>query len=982
VLDIIFLLTPLIIFNQTELLVESFTGNQFPPAGWDTLRSDTVMGNWFRYKYTGQYAPDSFHARVQVYNAQNWQRSGWSILKTVNLDLLSVPVPESLFFWYRFSAYSGNLGPDDTMYIDITNNDITWYNLLKIGESDEDTAWRVLRIDLSPYDTFTNARIRFRYEDRPNDSLAEWNRNFWLDSVKVISCFVDTIPPTVINTTPAQGDTGIDISSSVIIYFSEPIDPFTIIPDAFNVQGKLSGIHPGALSYDSINCSVLFNPDLDFSYAETVYVTVFDTIMDLSGNKLDGDNNGIPGGDYQFCFYTASSQLHLVINELLVDPESFDHNNNGNYGDADEEFIEVFNKEVYSVDLQDFQILDYVGANTLTIMPGFVIPAYGYLLLYASGEAYIISGDLDTLTSGNWHGTWPNLDQNGDTIILLDNSAREVDRKSYLNTDVIRDYSIARMPNGTHTWVNNALPTPGRSNGDIYVWPIAQAFRDLDSNYIPDLMDSVVTITGVVTAPPGIFSNDEAYIQDNTAGVNLYGSFPVTLDYGDSVIATGTVYQYNGKNELTQFTCSLIQHSATLPDPIEIDGVTMGTEQYEGSLVKIKVSYIDAFIFNGDTKYRAWDILNTFFDVWIDKETNIPGSIAPLDTFTLIAIKSQYDRDSIPDEGYELLPRDTSDFSHLTIIPEVKSIKEIQEPGLDGVSSKYVDSLVVVEGVVTGPNYVFSSSNPSFYVQDQTGGINVYNTDGDDAYMTYIDSLGARIRVLGTVTEYNGLTEIANGYGWFKGMDTVPLPKELQSNKFVTEDMEGMLIKLRGVIKTIPYKTGDGYNFDILNGNVGIAIRFTTGSGINPATIKRNEERVFTSIVGQYDPEAPYTTGYQVLLRFPQDIATPDYDTASSVPLIKISGPKTFIPEIGELAEIKINSPIDHQLYLSVYDMNYRSVKELYSGAGGPQVIYWGGKNNNSRPCKLGIYLLNLKAVTPDGESIYKRILIVLGTRF
>lgn len=694
-----------IMIGQANLLNESFTNAQFPPAGWDTLRSDTTMGNWYHYTYTGPSGPDSFQARLRVYDAADTLRTGWSTLKTINLDLTTSPGTESLFFWYRFSQASNNIGPDDTMFIDITNNDSTWSNLLKIGQGADTNVWQIANIDLSTHNSYNNARIRFHYEDQPNDSLNQWNCNFWLDSVRV--------------------------------------------------------------------------------------------------------------------------------------------------------------------------------TNT------------------------------------------------GGAIII----------------------------------------------------PIGQAFEDLDSNYIPDHLNSVVTVTGVVTAPPGIFSDIEAYIQDSTGGVNLFGDFNIPLDYGDSIVANGTVDQYRGKNELTNFTYSLVQQNATIPTPIDINANTLNTELYEGSLVRIKVSYIDAFIFGSNENYNAWDTLDIPFIVRIDSYTDIPGSIAPQDTFTLIGIKGQYTYSSPPNDGYQLMPRATTDFSHL-YEPILYNISDVQSPGNDGVTSKYVDSLVTVEGVITGPNYIFSSGSPSFYIQDSTGGINIYNADGDQSFYNYIDTLGAFIRVTGTVTEYNGLTEIANGYGWFQSTDTVPQPQRLGTNRFLTESMEGSLIEFEGIVRVPPYKTGDGFNIDVLNGDVGMTVRFTAASLINPMSIQKDDERIFTGIVGQYDSEEPYTSGYQVLLRFDHDIRVLGYDSASIQPIIDIIGPKTFIPGIGEQAEILINAPVDYRLDLTVHDMNFRCVKTLYSGAGGPRTIYWDGKNEFARPCKIGIYLLNLKATATTGRSESIRKLIVIGTQF
>ena len=853
----------IVLLSQAPILNESFTNAAFPPTGWDTLRSDTAMGNWYRYNYTGPSGPDSWQARVRVFAASDTLRTGWTTLKTLNLNLTSASGQESLFFWYRFSQDVGNLGPDDTMYIDISNDDVNWSNLMKIGEGADTNVWQTARISLLPYDAYNNARIRFHYEDQPNGMISQFNCNFWLDSVQVIN--YDTIPETV------------------------------------------------------------------------------------------------------------------VLNELLVDPEMFDHNNNSNFSDNDEEFIEVYNKAGSVIDVSNYGIQDVIGSNTLYIPAGFTIPDSGYLLLYASGELYVFEVDADTQATGSWLGTWPDLDNIGDTIRLFDDASYELDSKGYTSNDVFPDLSIARQPNGGYNWVNNAFPTPGRDNDAQYIWSIAYAFRDLDSNYVPDLLDSTVTITGVITAPPGIYSNIEAYVQDYSGGVCLFGDFSVPLNYGDSITATGTVEQYRGKNELADFTYNLIG-SGTLPEPIDINGSILNTEYYEGSLVRVKVSYISGFILEGNQDYVAWDTVNNQFTIWIDSYTNIPGSLAPLDTFTLTGIKGQYTYSSPPNDGYQLMPRDTSGFSHL-FTPDIKDIGEVQEPGLDGVSSKYVDSVVTVEGVLTGPNYIFTAGSPSFYIQDSTGGINVYSPEGDSLFDVYIDSLGARFRVTGTVTEYRGLTEVANGYAWFMGMDTVPVPRQILPNWFLTEGMESFLVEMTGVITSTAYQTGDGFNFDVLNGDAGITVRFTTASGINPQSILKNDKKTFTGIVGQYDAEPPYTTGYQLLLRLPDDIRTPGYDTISAEPLIDLVGPKTFIPSIGEQAQININSPLDYRLELKIHDMSGRLVRRLYSGAGGPNTIYWNGRDDFARPCKVGIYLLNLKAINSAGKSSHERSLIVIGAQ-
>ncbi|UCD05104.1 MAG: lamin tail domain-containing protein [candidate division WOR-3 bacterium] len=854
----------ILLINQTPLLNESFTGTTFPPPGWDTLRSDTTMGDWYRYYYTGPSGPDSYQARVRVYSYLDTLRTGWTSLKTFNINLNDASGQESLFFWYRFSQDTGNLGPDDTMYIDISNDDYTWMNLLKIGQGADTNVWTTARIPLIDYDTYDNARIRFHYEDQPNGYLGSFNCNFWLDSVQVKN--YDTIPETI------------------------------------------------------------------------------------------------------------------VLNELLVKPETFDHNSNNNFQDSDEEYVEIYNKTENQVSVGGYSIVDAAGNDTLTIPMGYTIPDSGFLLLYASGEFLIADRNGITTVTGNWLGSWTTLDDDTDTLYLLDALNNELDEKAYTSTDVFPDCAVARIPDGNFNWMGNALATPGQTNGDQYVWPLAYAFQDLDSNYVPDNIGTAVTITGLITAPPGVFSNSEAYLQDYTGGVCLYGDFPVALDYGDSITAAGIVDQYRGKNEITSFTYSLIMQNATIPEPIDVNGHIMNTELYEGSLVRIKVGYFSGLLLEGNEEYYAWDTLNAQFTVWIDSYTDIPGSIAPTDTFTLTGIKGQYTTATPPDNGYQLMPRSVTDFSHL-YTPTIIEIGEVQKPGPDSVTSKYVDSIVTVEGVITGPNYVFTTGNPSFYIQDNTGGINIYNVDGDTLFNRWIDSVGARVQITGTVTEYRGLTEIANGYGSFIAIDTVPSARQILPNWLLTEGMESFLVEMTGVVASTPYQTGDGFNFDFLNGDAGIAVRFTTASGINPATVVTNTRRHLTGIVGQYDPEAPYNTGYQLLLRFPQDIAEPGYDTVSSAPLLELVTTKTFLPAAGEQAQIKINSPYDYRLELDIHDMSGRMVRRLYSGAGGPNVIYWDGKDDLARPCKIGIYLMNLKAINSDGKSSFVRSLIVIGSQ-
>jgi len=177
---------PLVLFAQTPVLVESFSTSAFPPAGWDTTRSDTTMSYWVRYQTSGAN-PDSHHARVLTYKGTDTLRQGFSELVTPALDLEAAAGGESLSFWYRFSVGSSNLGPDDTISVAIRDDSTGWCGLWKLGTAGQSNTWAIARISLVPFNDYRGARLRFRFDDRPNAGQGSLNRYFWLDSIKVIS---------------------------------------------------------------------------------------------------------------------------------------------------------------------------------------------------------------------------------------------------------------------------------------------------------------------------------------------------------------------------------------------------------------------------------------------------------------------------------------------------------------------------------------------------------------------------------------------------------------------------------------------------------------------------------------------------------------------------------------------------------------------------------------------------------------------------
>lgn len=514
------------------------------------------------------------------------------------------------------------------------------------------------------------------------------------------------------------------------------------------------------------------------------------------------------------------------------------------------------------------------------------------------------------------------------------------------------------------------------ATGFAQIVPIRWVTEDADGDGKPDRSGQTVTVTGIVIAPDSIFDTryTDIYIQDTSGGVNVFSFTFQNADLGDSILVTGRVDWYRGKTEISNADITLLARNRTLPSPRILTCRQANSESYEGELIAISGVKISGLFLASNTNYNLEDSSGTT-QVRIDAQTEIPGYICSPDTFTIIGIKSQYTADtSQPLTGYQLLPRYRNDFSAGAENFPLFTIREIQEPGSDGVTPRLIDNWVRVRGRVTGPARVFTSgSAKSLYLQDATQGVNVYGNAYPDDQAPYLDRLGVEFSVLGKVTEYNGLTEIASGVMWVS--DSVPIPvtpRLLPFNIPLTESMESDLLTVVGDIIFAPVRSGAGYNMVVKNGTPAISVRLNDNAGIQTSWLTPGQRVRITGIVGQYDNEAPYTSGYQLMPRFLEDISdtTAAFPPAAHLQIDSIF-PNPFAPSEGEVATIQLNSPRSgYRLTVVIYDLKGRSRKQLLTNApGGYYDLKWDGTDDLLRRLPAGIYLLNIKASIGDGTT-------------
>lgn len=114
--------------------------------------------------------------------------------------------------------------------------------------------------------------------------------NYWVDVVFATSTGPDTVPPTVLTTTPGSGATGFNPASSVTATFSEAMSASTINATTFELRGPANSLVPATVSY-SANVATL-TPSSPLA-TNTIYLANLkggvNGVRDVAGNPLAAD---------------------------------------------------------------------------------------------------------------------------------------------------------------------------------------------------------------------------------------------------------------------------------------------------------------------------------------------------------------------------------------------------------------------------------------------------------------------------------------------------------------------------------------------------------------------------------------------------------------------------------------------------------------------------------------------------------------------
>ncbi|MCS7229658.1 MAG: FlgD immunoglobulin-like domain containing protein [Candidatus Kryptonium sp.] len=184
---------------------------------------------------------------------------------------------------------------------------------------------------------------------------------------------------------------------------------------------------------------------------------------------------------------------------------------------------------------------------------------------------------------------------------------------------------------------------------------------------------------------------------------------------------------------------------------------------------------------------------------------------------------------------------------------------------------------LLVYGVITSPNYTASAGATSYYIQDETAGLNVFRTG-----VVLNFDLGDYIMVIGKMDIFRGLTEIipltadTTSIKVLWKNHPLPTPRKLTVAEFLAnfERYEGQLIRLDSLWKaaTSPAWPASGADANMI---------FTSYARTETLTVRIDRD---TDIDGQPEPRYPvsiigiatqftagptvYTGGYQISPRY------------------------------------------------------------------------------------------------------------------
>lgn len=407
-----------------------------------------------------------------------------------------------------------------------------------------------------------------------------------------------------------------------------------------------------------------------------------------------------------------------------------------------------------------------------------------------------------------------------------------------------------------------------------------------------------------VTAPcADLFFSEYLEGSSNNKALEIYNPTNAPIN-----LSTYSVKAYNNGG-------TTVSNSLTLPNKTIAahDVYVIANPSAIAAILGVSDTTSTVTFFNGDDAvvlFKGTDTLDIIGKVGNDPGTNWTVGTGATSEFTLVR-KAPVNKGQrnwvIGATEWDVYPQNTATYlgSHTSncgggsvATPGLRPIGTLRGVNANGVA----DSLgiaVAITGVVTSIDFD-GNTGYSFYIQDATGGINVFKSADLPNYTSPLR--GDSLYIHGAIDQFNGLTEIVPDSIAIWGTNK-PLPTPLVITA-MDETNEGELMRMNNMTATTWPATwsGSGQNATISDGTNSFTVRIDADCNLFG---KPQPSGLFDvlGVVGQFDNSSPYTSGYQLFPRDTNDIIP----VVASNPTVRFVGGSATVLEGNVSHTIKMS---------------------------------------------------------------------------
>ena len=647
-------------------------------------------------------------------------------------------------------------------------------------------------------------------------------------------------------------------------------------PDGDGVYTGTLSLMPGSyeykFTYDNWVGQESLDPTLDS--ACTLTTGTFTNRYATFGNA----DTTLPVVCWESCASCQSTYTPTACGDLFFSEYSEGSSNN--------KYFEIYNPTSNPVSLSGYTV--YLSGNGGSFTNSFTSNA-----TIASGDVYMIStNQLDSATQAMADTAmgFPSVAHfNGDDALILVNGTDTIDVIGTPGVDPGSSWTVGTGSTANHTLVRKATVdmgstdwTTGATEWDVYAqntWSYAAAH----------------TSNCAAPAPAGC---DELFFSEYSEGSSNHKYFEIYNPTANAVSLSGyTVYlSGNGGSFTNSYTTTASIASG--------DVYVISTNQADASILAeadTAMAFPSVAHFNGDDALilvNGTDTIDVIGTPGVD-----PGSSWTVDTgstkdHTLIrksSVSAGQTDWTVGATEWNVHPQNTWSFvgdhnsncivtAPSPVFSDVVAINTFNSMDANGVADS-IGAMKWVKVIVTSIDFD-GNAGYSFYAEDATDGINIWNFADKSGYT--MPMMGDSLYIHGEVAQFRGLTELEPDSIYLVNQNNTLPAASVETA--LDETTESELIQLIGMSVVDPTQwpaSGSSANVDITNGTDTMTMRIDSDTDIDGSTAPAGMFDV-TGLGSQYDFSSPYDEGYQIFPRMLTDIF--EYPTIPTYTISDVTG--------------------------------------------------------------------------------------------